>query len=296
MSKKLDKEQSVMKNKIYSLLLTIVCFSSIHAMEKTEDLQNKPLTTLKIAIIGGRNDMAEKLYGKKEHGYFLIDNDKDASADLTHDINQKLPINYDNNTTFDRVIFENVHVNTFNEIAIQNGIKLLNKNGILSMSAFPEFFLISEEQLNAFQYEKILPQTFAIKVFEKNKKYDTLAFYLYKRLQSTLGGEKNKWEFASLSSKTDDILELDDKNFAKELKGSISTGSFGSNSSKSEDYDITGRYIQYNDQENLRQIRSYLNISEEYDIKFDVFDKTTWVSQISPSKNFGFFVTKTKEY
>lgn len=261
-----------------------------------EESKNQDVTEMKTAIIGGRNDISKELYCEN-HPYFLIDYDKEAGAHFTHDINNKIPEEFERLGTFDRVIFENTHVNTFNSIAIKNGLDLLKTGGMLSMSAFPHFYLIDEERRNLYQYTPIKDNIFPIKVFEKDKKYDTLAFYLYKRLlgsneESELENKKYMWEFASLSSRVEGFLDLDDKDLTKEAKGSVSTGSFGSQDPKDEQYDITGRYIEYNSQDLIEQIKKLLEIPNPYEVFFGSFDKSTWVSKKEPSIDFGFFVKK----
>ena len=99
------------------------------------------------------------------------------------------------------------------------------------------------------------------------------------------------WEFSSLSSKVDDFFDLYDEEFTKEAKGSVSTGSFGSQESK-EQYDITGRYIEYNSEDLIEQIKKLLEIPNTYKVYFGSFDKSTWVSKKAPSIEFGFFIRK----
>ena len=284
-----DGKHMQSKKILSSFFISLFFFSPSYAMEESK---YQYVTEMKTAIVGGRNDISKELYCDN-HPYFLIDYDEKAGADFTHDINDKIPQEFDQLGTFDRVIFENTHVNTFNAIAINNGLDLLKTGGTLSMSAFPHFCLISEERKDLYQYAPIRGDIFPIKVFEKDKKYDTLAFHLYKRLlgaKEEPEDKKHMWEFASLSSKTDDFLDLDDKEFTKEAKGSVSTGSVGSNDSNQ--YDITGRYIEYNSQDIIGQIKKLLEIANPYEVYFGSFDESTWVSKKSPSIDFGFFIRK----
>ena len=92
--------KKIIKN---TALLSLVLTYTISAMEDPSP------SNYNTAVIGGRNDMAKALYGKEkgEHGFFMIDYDEKAQANLTHDINQKLNEESIDGiaATFDRVIF-----------------------------------------------------------------------------------------------------------------------------------------------------------------------------------------------
>ena len=95
-----DGKHMQSKKILSSFFISLFFFSSSYAMEESKD---QSVTEMKTAIVGGRNDIPE-LYCENHH-YFLIDYDEKAGANLTHDINNKIPQEFDRLGTFDRVIF-----------------------------------------------------------------------------------------------------------------------------------------------------------------------------------------------
>ncbi|MFI0478875.1 MAG: hypothetical protein ACH349_07195 [Candidatus Rhabdochlamydia sp.] len=284
----------------------------------------------KIAIVGGRNDIAEELYGTQDHGYFLIDYNTEARPHIVRDINK--PLESDEKLsnhlrTFDRVIFENTHVQTFNPIAIKNGLDLLLDGGILSMSAFPKFRLISQEYYNTFNYHNVTSVSvgeneipFQVPHFSvpytENEQSKCAQFFLcsptIKRHEGSIFEIPTKdrvWEFVYINAQEDGAIDIDDKDLSKTAKASASTGSsLGSEEEKkssdeeeskelpvqSSNYELPNVYMDYNNLDFIHSIKSYLRIQPEYLVEFRSFQKTNqeWVSKYYPS-SFGFFITKT---
>jgi hypothetical protein len=229
-----------------------------------------------IAIIGGRRDQDDCSQ------IFTIDFEKNAIPDLCNDINKDLIAELkDGYQKFDRVIFESVHINTFNRIAFQNATYLLKDNGIISCNAFPMFNFVNEKCFEDYEYEAVDPGISGMVAFKLDEEDKEAQFNLMKRNSSGIAGErqsKEVWDFVIVDKNGTSIPTIvNDSKCGRTIKSTVSTDSEGLNNSA--DYDILPTTIDYNQESFISTLTEYLQLDSRFRLEFGLYlkEERTWI-------------------